>query len=99
MCSAPQHPWPGGNRDFAAVLAQHPHGGFIQACEADVGDAAGEEGHAIALGAPSAGKCAADLAEEERDLGGRRELRNVSQPAQHLEQPRPRTTAFRPLAS
>ena len=58
---------------LAAVRLQHAHRGLIQAREADVGDASGQKRHAI-LALALRRKRAADLAEEERRLGRRREL-------------------------
>src|ERR1019366_1277628 len=69
---------------LAAVALQDPYRGLIQPRETHVGDAPGEERHALD---PLAfrRKRAADLAEEERRLGRRRELLQIAQWAQQLQ--------------
>ena len=59
------------DNDLAAVLLQHAHRGFVQAREGDIGDTTCHHHHSVparSLG----GKSLADLAEEKRNLGGRR---------------------------
>src|SRR5579871_2390084 len=62
----------GGDGNFAAVLAQHAHGGFVQPRKTDVRDTPAEEGHTMPLCALGA-KDAAVVAEEERYFDFRRE--------------------------
>ena len=70
---------------FAAVLLEHPHGGFVQSRKRHVGDASGQESDPVALGAERR-KGAAHLAEEERRIGRGRKLLQISQAAQQLQE-------------
>ena len=67
----------GGDNDFAAILLQDAHGSFVQARERDIRDTPGEKRHAIP---PLAfrGERLADPAEEERRLGGGRQLGDIA---------------------
>ncbi len=69
---------------FAAIFLQHPHGGLVETGERNIGHAAGQERDPVAPRA-AGGKRAADLAEEERRLGRRRERLHISQASQQLE--------------
>jgi hypothetical protein len=69
---------------FAAVALQHPDRCFVQAREAHVRDAARQQRHSV----PPLSlrrKCAADLAEEERRLGGWRHYCQIAQRPEELD--------------
>ena len=62
-----------GHDDFAAVGGEHTDGGFVEVREGDLGDAAGEEGHAGASRADWRGMCGrAALKKKESSMRGRR---------------------------
>ena len=72
-----------GHDDFASVSGEDADGGFVEASEADLGDAAGEKGDAGAA-RPLRGIAPAQALEEKRVLDGRQEplARGQAQQAQ-----------------
>src|SRR5216684_3335491 len=69
-----------GDGDFAAILAEHPNGGVIQAREADICDATGQERYAITLGVFGLQHFSV-MAKGERNFDLRRKALHVAQSA------------------
>ena len=75
----------GRDYDFAAVLLEDAHGGLMEACEEDVGDAAAEHGDTVFTGA----FCEEDLAvlsEEGGELSFRGEVFDFAQGPHQFQQ-------------
>ena len=77
---------PGGHSDFTSVVLQHAHGRLVQPREGDVGNAARQQRHAV-LSLPVSREHLPELAEKERDLGGRRQPFQLRERSEKLQNP------------